>query len=307
LTELIGGLPKEEYFVSGHRACAGCGEALMLRHLVKAAGKNTMVCMATGCMEVISTPYPETAWNLPWLHVAFENNAAVASGVDRALQALGKREGINLIVTGGDGSTFDIGFGALSGAIERGHKFTYVVTDNEAYMNTGIQRSGATMPYQMTTTSPIGKKIHGKQEPKKPLPLIVAAHGVKYVATVSLANILDVHQKLKKALATDGPTFIHALSPCVPGWGIDSSKAIEISRLAIQTRAFPLYEIEDGVLKFTQKIEEEAKKPITDYLKMQARFKKINPQEIELMQKYVDDRYNFLLGIEGKKCFDVLF
>lgn len=673
-TQLIAGLPKEEYFVSGHRACAGCGEALALRHITKAAGKNTIVAMATGCMEVISTPYPETAWNLPWIHAAFENNSAVASGIDRALKAQGQREGKNILVLGGDGSTFDIGFGALSGAIERGHKFTYVVTDNEAYMNclalstdvltkeglkkitevkegdmvyafnqktnelvlkkcagvfdnggkevfelntlhhtikatsnhpfltvqkngrgkenslvwktiaelrrgdqiislknldagasfsfkginlskkgdfkvnklnelkipsascpdlmeffglflgdgwvrlgkgeigfalpegkqgrnrllmiqerifglvprlskdyvyfnsvnlakfidslgfnrpakektipdwvftlpadekesfirgimlsdgyktgnssrivsasfellkrtrlllqtmnyrvgkihrqrkekgtfvvyrkllkdseygyicfseksdwdtgkypsqykyqnflignksfeiekvqsiklvgveptldlrvegehnfiadgivvhnTGIQRSGATFPYANTTTAPFGKKIHGKQEPKKPITLIVASHGVRYVATASIANLPDLYSKVRKALSTEGPTFVHVLTPCTPGWGIDPSKTLEISRLALQSRISPLYEIEDGVLRFNQKIEDSAKKPVLDYLKMQSRFKNLGEEEVNKIQSYVDDRYNFLLGIEGKKVFDVLF
>jgi pyruvate ferredoxin oxidoreductase beta subunit len=307
LTETVAGFPKEEYFVSGHRACAGCGEALALRHITKAAGKNTIVAMATGCMEVVSTPYPETAWNLPWVHAAFENNAAVASGVDAALRAQGKRKGVNILVMGGDGSTFDIGFGALSGALERGQKFTYVVTDNEAYMNTGIQRSGATFPYAHTTTSPFGKKIHGKQEPKKPLPLIVASHGIRYVAAVSVANLPDLYAKMKKALSTEGPSFIHALCPCTPGWGIDPSNTLELSRLAIDTNIFPLYEIENGTLKFTRKAGSEAKKPVTEYLKLQGRFKKLGDKEISAIQDYVDSRYAFLSGIEGKKSFDVLF
>ncbi len=305
--ELVAGLPKEEYFVSGHRACAGCGEALALRHIVKASGKNTIVVSATGCMEVVSTPYPETAWKIPWIHAAFENNSAVASGVDRALKAQGRRDKVNLVVLGGDGSSFDIGFGALSGALERGHKFTYIVTDNEAYMNTGIQRSGATFPYAHTTTTPFGKKIHGKQEPKKPLPLIVASHGIRYVATASIANLPDFYAKVRKALTVDGPSFIHTLTPCTPGWGIDPSKTLELSRLAIQTRVFPIYEIENGVLKFNQKVTAETKKPVLEYLKLQSRFKKLGEEEVNKIQKYVDERYGFLEGIEGKKSFDVLF
>ncbi len=301
----VGGFPGEELFASGHRACAGCGEALTIRHIMKAAGRNSITVMATGCMEVVSTPYPETAWEVAWIHGAFENVPAIASGIDRALKVKGTREKINLVCFGGDGASFDIGFGALSGAIERGHKFTYVATDNEAYANTGIQRSGATFPYASTTTAPAGKKVHGKQEPKKPLPLIIAAHGVRYVASVSIANINDLVNKVKKALAIDGTTFIHAFCPCIPGWRTDPSKTIEISRRALETGVFPLYEIENGILKFSQKIGK--RKPAVEYLEMQGRFKHLNEEEVQKIQKYVDDRYNFLLSIEGKKCFDVLF
>ena len=303
----IKGLPYEEYFASGHRACAGCGEALVIRHVVKAAGPNSIAVMATGCMEVVSTPYPQTAWKIPWIHGAFENNSAIASGVDAALKMQGRREGINLLVFGGDGSSFDIGFGALSGAIERGHKFTYVCTDNEAYMNTGVQRSGATPFLASTTTTPAGKAVHGKQEPKKPLPLIVAAHGVRYVATASASNIYDLYAKVKKALATDHTSFIHAYSVCPVGWHSKSDSAITLSKLAVQTRVFPMYEIENGVLKFTQKVEKERATPVLEYLKLQGRFKHLGEAEVKQIQEYVDARYNYLIGIEGKKAFDCLF
>lgn len=300
-------MPYEEYFVSGHRACAGCGEALVVRHVVKAAGPNTIVVSATGCMEVVSTPYPETAWMIPWIHGAFENNSAVASGIDAALKMQGIRGKINLVVLGGDGATFDIGFGALSGAMERGHKFTYVCTDNEAYANTGVQRSGATPMFASTTTSPAGSKVDGKQEPKKPLPLIVASHGIKYVATVSAVNLFDLHAKVKKALATPHASFINAFSVCPVGWYTKSDAAIEISKLAINARVFPLYEIENGVLKFTQKVKKANAIPVEEYLKAQGRFKHLTPEEIAKIQEYVDARYDFLLGIEGKKAFDCLF
>ncbi len=304
---MVKGLPYAEYFASGHRACAGCGEALVVRHVVKAAGPNSIAVMSTGCMEVVSTPYPETAWEIPWIHVAFENNAAVASGIDAALKMQGKRKGINLLVFGGDGASFDIGFGALSGAIERGHRFTYIATDNEAYMNTGVQRSGATPFLASTTTSPAGSKIHGKQQPKKPLPLIVASHGIRYVATVTPANVFDLHKKVKKALATEHASFIHAFSVCPVGWRSKSDQTIEIAKLAVQTRVFPLYEIEDGVLKFSQRIEKKNAKPVKEYLQTQGRFKHLTEEEVQKVQAYVDARYDFLLGIEGKKCFDVLY
>ncbi len=301
------GMPYEEYFASGHRACAGCGEALVVRHVTKAAGPNTIAVMSTGCMEVVSTPYPQTAWKIPWIHAAFENNASVASGIDSALKAMGKRQGVNLLVFGGDGASFDIGFGALSGALERGHKFTYVATDNEAYMNTGVQRSGATPFLAATTTSPAGSVVHGKQQPKKPLPLIVASHGIRYVATVSPANIVDLHRKVKKALATKGPSFIHAFSVCPVGWYSRQEQTLEIARLAVQTRVFPLYEIDNGILTFSQKVEKQSAKPVKEYLQLQGRFKHLTEEEVQQIQQYVDARYGFLLGIEGKKCFDVLY
>jgi len=303
----IMGLEERELFAPGHRACAGCGEALGIRHTIKAAGENTIVVSATGCMEVISTPYPETAWKVPWIHAAFENNSAVASGIDASLKKQGKRDETNLLVVGGDGSTFDIGFGALSGAIERGHKFTYVCTDNEAYMNTGIQRSGASFPFSSTTTAPAGKKVHGKMDPKKPLPLIVAAHGSGYVATASIANLIDLNRKVKEALTRDGVSFVHVYSPCPRGWYHASDSALEIARLAIDTRVFPLYEIDNGVLKFTQKIEKEKAKPLEEYTKTQRRFKHLDEEDMKKLKEYVNDRYSFLEGIEGKKCFDTLY
>ena len=671
---MVAGMPYEEYFASGHRACAGCGEALIVRHVTKASGPNTIAVMSTGCMEVVSTPYPETAWKIPWIHSAFENNSAVASGIDAALKMQGKRQGINILVFGGDGASFDIGLGALSGALERGHRFTYVCTDNEAYMNclaldslimtraglkkitevnvgdevyafdqktyelvlkkctsvfdngtkmvfevstsshsikatgnhpflvlkrngragknefvwkmvedlrpgeevvslkkglegesytfpkiresklgdykvnkinavelperssesvmkllglyvgdgwtrikkaevgfaipeekkgrkeakqlissllwshclsederelrirsinvarfmsslgfgkgaknkvvppwvfvlplaekeafveglmlsdgyktgnssryvsasyellrtlrlllqtmgrtvgkihrqskckgsivvkrellqdsvygyvcfsnrrgallkyanqvkqrnylfgnnhfetkriksikalgpeptldlrvegehnfvanglvvhnTGIQRSGGTPFLAATTTSPAGSKVHGKQEPKKPLPFIVAAHGIKYVATVSVANLADLHRKVKKALATEHASYIHAFSVCPVGWYSKSDAAVELSRLAVQTRVFPMYEIENGVLTLNQRIEKKDAKPVEEYLKLQGRFKHLSQEEVKLVQEYVDARYDFLLGMDGKKCFDALF
>jgi pyruvate/2-oxoacid:ferredoxin oxidoreductase beta subunit/intein/homing endonuclease len=665
------GIDEKEYFASGHRACAGCGEAIALRHIMKAAGPKTIVAMSTGCMEVVSTPYPETSWQVPWVHCAFENNASVASGIRAALDAKGDKE-TNVIAMGGDGASFDIGFGALSGALERGTKFTYICTDNEAYMNclaldslimtkdglkkiteikvgdevfafsqsthklvlkkctgvfdngikrvfeintgsstikatgnhpflvlqrngkagnnqfvwkmveelkvgeevvslkkglegesygfpeikvskkgdykvnkinevylpekssaalmkllglyvgdgwarvekaevsfalpegkkgrkeakqlienllwnhclsedknelhiksvnvarfigslgfgkgaknkvvpgwvftlplvekqafveglmlsdgykignsnryvsashellitlrlllqtmdiragkihrqtkekgtlvvkrelladstygyvcfsgkkgalmkyagqnkqrnylfgnenfetkkivsidklgaeptldlrvegehnfvanglvvhnTGIQRSGATFPYAATTTSPAGKVIPGKQEPKKPLPFIVAAHGCKYVATASVMNLLDLHRKVKKALATPGPSFITVFVPCIPGWKIDSSATMDIARKAMDTNVYPLYEIEDGVLRLTKNSSE--KKPVEEYLMVQGRFKHLQPEHIKKIQEYVDARWKFLEENDGKKLFDALF
>ncbi|MDD3160060.1 MAG: thiamine pyrophosphate-dependent enzyme [Candidatus ainarchaeum sp.] len=298
------GLNEDEYFASGHRACAGCAEALAIRHILKAAGKNTIVAHATGCMEVVSTPYPETAWKLPWVHAAFQNVSAVASGVREALNAKGQMD-TNVIAFGGDGASFDIGFASLSGALERGHKFLYVATDNEAYMNTGIQRSGATFPYANTTTSPAGKVIHGKENPKKPLPFIVAAHGIEYVASTSVTNLFDLKTKVEKALKVNGPSFIHVMVSCVPGWKIEPSQSIEILRKSIECGIFVPYEIEKGILKLNQPLKE--RKPVDDYLKSQGRFKHVTPQDIQKIQAYVDERYNFLIENNGKKLFDNLY
>jgi pyruvate ferredoxin oxidoreductase beta subunit len=297
------GINEEELFASGHRACAGCGEALALRHILKAAGRKTIVAQATGCMEVVSTPYPETSWEIPFVHCAFENAAAVASGIRAALNMKGDKE-TNVIAMGGDGAMFDIGFGALSGAVERGHKILYIVTDNEAYMNTGIQRSGATFPYASTTTSPAGKVIHGKQQPKKPLPFIVAAHGVEYVATASVTNLIDLKNKVEKALKVNGPSFIHVLVPCIPGWKIDPSNTIDVAKRALDTWVSPTYEIENGVLKLSQK---PSQIPVEEYLMVQGRFKHITPDILKKIQEYVDARKKFLEENDGKKIFDVLF
>ena len=301
------GLQEFEGFAAGHNACAGCLEALVLRHVLKEAGPKTIAVSATGCMEVVSSGFPQTSWKIPWIHSAFENAPAVASGIDKALKALGKREGINLIVFAGDGATFDIGFQALSGAIERNHKFLYVVTDNEAYANTGVQRSSASFPFSNTSTTPAGKKIHGKIEPKKPVDLIIAAHGLPYVATATPANPQDLARKVKKALAYNGPTFLHVYSPCPRGWSYETSSGVDLARLAVQSNVFPLFEIEKGVLSFTQKISKESVKPVGEYLKMQGRFKHLTPELTKQVQEYVDSRYSFLEGIEGKKAFDVLY
>ena len=202
---MINALPEKELLSSGHSACAGCAAPLVSRVILKTGGSDTIICNATGCMEVFTTPYPRTSWQVPWIHAAFENASAVASGVERALVKQNLRDKTNVVVLGGDGSTFDIGFGSLSGMLERGHKMTYVCYDNEAYMNTGIQRSGATPKYANTTTTPSGKKIHGKTEFAKQLPFIVASHGA-YVATANVAFPQDFANKLKKAFAFNGPS-----------------------------------------------------------------------------------------------------
>ncbi len=217
-------------FEYGHRACGGCAAALAARTILDAAGKDTIVVSSTGCMEVFSTPYPETAWKVPWIHSLFENNSAVASGIVASLKKQGRKE--KVIALGGDGATFDIGMLCISGAFERGHDFVYICYDNEAYMNTGIQRSGATPYDASTTTSPAGKCSSGNRRPKKDLPMILAAHGAPYVATASVAYLPDLKKKVEKALATEGPCYLQVHAPCCTGWGFEGEKTIASWRTA---------------------------------------------------------------------------
>ena len=280
-------LPDEELFTYGHRACAGCGAAIAVRLALKVAGKDVIVVQPTGCMEVVSTPYPETSWKVPYIHVAFENAAAVASGVWRALKVLGKKT--KVLAIGGDGGTVDIGLQALSGALERGENITYICYDNEAYMNTGVQRSGATPFGASTTTSPAGKVSFGEDRPKKDMPHIVASHNVPYVATASIGYPLDYMRKVKKALEIEGPAYIHVLAPCPTGWGFDSSKTVEIGKLAVDTGMWILYEIENGVERITYKPRK--RKPVAEYLKAQRRFRHLSEELIAKIQEEIDKRW----------------
>ena len=294
----INSIPDIELFAPGHSACAGCAAPLVARYILKVAGKNSIVVNATGCMEVFSTPFPRTSWKVPWIHSAFENNTAIASGIDAALKKTNKRKSTNLIVLGGDGSTFDIGFGALSGALERGHKFTYVCYDNEAYMNTGIQRSGSTPKYANTTTSPIGKKVRGKTEFRKQLPFIVAAHG-GYTATANIAFPHDFIAKLKKSFEFDGPSYIQIFTPCPTGWYFPVDQTINIAKLAFKTNVFPLYEIENGILKISKKPGQDI--PVENYLLKQKRFRHLTKTEIEEIQDNINNNWKRLIKLDHEK------
>lgn len=293
----INGIPKEELLAPGHSACLGCGEAIAIKHILKAAGKNTIIVQATGCPEVYTTLYPNTSWRVPWIHVAFENAAAVASGIREGLNQEGKKD-INVIAIAGDGATFDIGFQALSGMLERNHKVVYICLDNGAYENTGVQRSSATPKYAWTTTSPIGKKIKGKREWKKPMPLIIAAHNIPYVAIASLSNLHDLIKKVRKALLIDGPSYIQILCPCIPGWKMESNKTIEYSDLAVKTKIDPLYEIENGLVKV-----QDISNPLSvvEFLKEQGRFEHLTSKEIKEIQKHIDEKYKKLKDLENFK------
>jgi pyruvate ferredoxin oxidoreductase beta subunit len=289
--------PEEEFAVSGHRACQGCAEILALRLALKVFGKDTILCMATGCMEIISTPLPTTSWTLPWIHVAFENAASVASGVEAGIRILmdkGKipRKDIHVVAIAGDGGTSDIGLQALSGAMERGHKFTYICVDNEAYMNTGIQRSSSTPYGAMTTTSPPGKNSIGQNTWKKNMPEIIAAHNVPYVATACPSYPFDLFAKVKKARMTQGPSYLHILSVCPTGWRIPSGEAIEYGKLAVRTGMFPLYEIEEGRTRVTYS--PEPLRPVKEYLKGQGRYRHLTEDTIGIIQERITSEWESL-------------
>jgi len=290
---------KEEYFSPGHRACQGCGEALAIRLMCKALGEDTVIINATGCMEVVSSIYPTTAWRLPWIHVAFPNSASVGSGVEAALKVL-RRKGripnrdVKTVSIGGDGATVDIGLQALSGAMERRHDLLYVCFDNEAYMNTGIQRSGATPFGASTTTEPAGAASFGKKAWKKNVPEIMVAHNLSYVATACPSYPIDLINKVKKARKIKGPSYIHCLSVCPTGWRLPANLTIKAGRYAVETGLFPLYEVEDGKYRMTVEMPEKLR-PIKDYINIQGRFRHLSGDEINLFQERIALEYHKLL------------
>jgi len=267
--------------------------------MCKALGKDTVIINATGCMEVISSLYPTTAWRLPWIHVAFPNSASTGSGVEAGLKVL-RRKGripdrdVKTVSIGGDGGTVDIGIQALSGAMERRHDMLYVCYDNEAYMNTGIQRSGATPFGASTTTEPAGSASFGKKAWKKNVPEIMVAHNLPYVATACPSYPIDFMNKVKKARKIKGPSYIHCLSVCPTGWRLPSNLTIKAGRLAVETGVFPLYEVEDGKYRITIKMPEKLR-PVEDYLKIQGRFRHLSADAIKVIQEKVAQEYNKLL------------
>jgi pyruvate ferredoxin oxidoreductase beta subunit len=290
-------LTQKEYFAPGHRACQGCAEVLAVRLVAKALGRNVIVSNATGCMEIVSSPLPFTSWRVPWFHVAFENTAAVASGVEAGLKALMRkgripRKKIVSLAMAGDGGTADIGLQALSGALERGHDMIYICTDNEAYMNTGIQRSSSTPFGASTTTSPVGKVKMGQITWKKNMPAIAAAHNIPYVATACPSYPIDLVQKVKKAAAIEGPAYIHILSVCPTGWRSAPELSIKLGRLAVETGIFPLYEVENG--KYHLNIDFPKLKSIKEYIKLQGRFRHLTDDIIEEIEKRVHKEYEAL-------------
>ena len=286
--------PSEECFAPGHRSCIGCGEVLALRMVCNAMGKDVIIANATGCMEIVSSPLPSTSWRVPWIHTLFENTSAVASGIEAALKVLRRKEKISgkkitQVGIGGDGATSDIGLQALSGAMERRHDFLYVCFDNEAYMNTGIQRSSSTPYGAMTTTAPPGKVSIGQKTWKKNMPAIAVAHNIPYVATANPSYPIDLMNKVKKAAAIKGPKYLHVYSVCPTGWRSATDLTIHLGRLAVETGIFPLYEVENG--KHQLNMDPPKLRPVNDYLKTQGRFRHLTDDLREEIQRRVKQDY----------------
>ena len=298
---------KKERFNPGHRLCAGCGAGIVCRAMMRAVDENdkAVICNATGCLEVSSFQYPYTAWDDSYIHTAFENASSTASGVCAAVEVMKRKGKINpdtnykILVIGGDGGTYDIGFQSLSGALERGHDFTYFCYDNNAYMNTGTQRSSATPRFAAATTTPSGVESVGKKQDQKDLTQIVVAHGVHYAAQTTLfGNMKDFHEKAHRAIYTEGPTFVNVLTPCPRGWNYKTEDILAICKAAIDTCVWPIYEVVEGEYRLTY--EPKNKLPIEEFMRPQGRFahcfKPGNEWTIEAAQEYVDKKWEELLA-----------
>jgi len=292
-------LGKKEILMPGNPSCPGCGLALGLRYALKALGENTILIVPACCTSIVLGPYPKSSVGVPVFNIAFAAAASTAAGMSEALDLMG-RDDINVVVWAGDGGTVDIGIQALSGAAERNNNIIYICYDNEAYMNTGIQRSGSTPRHAWTTTTVLGKK-----EPKKFLPLIVASHNVPYVATASIAYPQDFIQKLKKASSIKGFKYIHLHTPCPPGWRFPSDKTVEVARLAVLTGVWILFEIENGRLRLTgpsrNLVDKRKRLPIEKYISIQGRFKHISKEELEKIKEDVDKLWHTLIQYSSKE------
>lgn len=279
---------KPQKLAPGHRSCTGCGIPPIVRTVLASTDHPIVASCATGCLEVTTTIYPYTSWRIPFIHSAFENSAATIAGVESAYKALKKRgkidKEIKFVSFGGDGGTYDIGLQSLSGALERGHDFVYVLYDNEAYMNTGRQRSSATPFGASTTTSPAGKVHQGKEEWKKDMAKICVAHNIPYVAQASVHNPIDLSMKAEKAFKIKGPAVLIVLQPCTLGWKFPTDMTMEIAKLAVESKFWPLYEVENGTYKLNYKPSKEV--PIEEYMKPQGRYKHLfRPENKELLEK----------------------
>ena len=292
---------KEGSFSGGHRMCAGCPVPIFTKMLTRVTDYDIVAGSATGCLEVASTIFPYSAWKIPWIHTAFENVAATMSGVEAMYNAKRKKNRINkkikFVAIGGDGGTYDIGIQSLSGAMERGHDLLYICYDNGAYMNTGIQRSGATPFGAATTTSPSGELIGGKQQQRKDLTKIMISHNLDYVAQGSIHNPVDLSNKIKKGIELDGPAFLNILSPCIPGWHIAPDLAVEAAREGVEANYWPLFEYECGKYKINYKPKETM--PVADWILKQGRFKHLrspqNKKLIEDLQQQINKNWEWLL------------
>ena len=298
---------KPERLSPGHRMCPGCAAPIVVKQVLSAIDDPVIACCATGCLEVATTIFPQTAWNVPFMHSAFENAAATCSGAEAAYRSLVRQgkldeKNVRFVAFGGDGGTYDIGLQSLSGAMERGHRMLYVCYDNGAYMNTGIQRSSATPLGANTTTSPVGKVRPGRQGVRKDLTAIMAAHGIPYVAQASPHNWRDLMQKVRKAVAVDGPAFINVLTSCNRGWRHEAAKTIEIQKIAVDSCYWPLYEVEEGRYKINYRPKQ--KLPVTDFLRPQGRFSHLfrpgNEAIVEEFQRRVDAKWEHLLKMAGE-------
>jgi pyruvate/2-oxoacid:ferredoxin oxidoreductase beta subunit len=283
-------LPEEELMSPGHLACQGCGATMAMRYVLKALGRKTVLCIPACCWAVIDGAYPHSSLDVPIYHCAFETAASTASGVKAGLEILGDTE-TTVVAWAGDGGTFDIGIQALSGAAERNDDIVYVCYDNEAYMNTGIQRSSATPFGAWTTTTPVK---HFKQRPKKDIDAIMAAHRIPYQATASIAYPEDLFKKVMKAKAIKGTRFFHIYAPCPTGWKSRPEDAVKLARMVVQNGLFPVYEVENGE-KYTQTIKVKERKPVLDYIKLQGRFRHLKPEHIAAMQAEIDRKNERLL------------
>ena len=287
-------IPAEEFMYPGHAACPGCGASLSMRLLLKALGPRTIVSIPACCWTVIGTPFPTTALGVNAIDNPIEATGASVSGLRAAADALGLKD-VTVVGFAGDGGTADIGLQALSGMLERRTDGIFVMYDNEAYMNTGVQRSGATPQGAWTTTTPVAKQLHGKPEPKKDVMAIVLAHGIPYAATLNPSFPEDFVAKVAKAKGIEGPRFLHILSPCPPGWRFDSDQTIKVGRLATDTGIFPLYEVEDGRYRITRSVG--TLRPVEEYIKAQGRFHHLGPEEILAIQEQVNTRWERLKAL----------
>ncbi|MCL7982732.1 MAG: 3-methyl-2-oxobutanoate dehydrogenase subunit beta [marine benthic group bacterium] len=281
-------MPKDELLASGHLACPGCAAPVAMNLVLKALGPQTVVTLPACCWSIIAGPWPQSSLRVPLFHTAFETGGAVASGIKAGLAARGDTE-TTVIAWAGDGGTFDIGLQALSGAAERNEDIIYFCYDNEAYMNTGIQRSSATPWGAWTTTTPTGEP---EATPKKDMVSILAAHGIPYIATASVAYPVDLVEKVKRARTIRGTRFIHILAPCPPGWKTQNDETIDLARQAVQTRVFPLFEVENG--RNWRLTVDHAGDPVAPYIRRQARFKHLTDEQVERIQADVDDRWERL-------------
>lgn len=291
----------DDLFTPGHRACAGCAPALAMRHLTEATGESTIIAMATGCMEVVSSPYPESSWNVSWIHDVFANAPGVASGIEAAYRAFDTKDydefeehdDVNFVVVAGDGATFDIGIRSLSGMMERGHDILYICYDNEAYMNTGVQRSSSTRFGASTTTSPPGEESFGENTRKKDMPSIAVAHGCSYVATASIGYPQDFKEKIQRALEHEGPKYVQVSAPCMLGWDFDPSETVAVAKTEVETGLLPLYEVVDGEIEDVMRLTD--RRPVEEYLELQGRYNHLFEKEggqkiIDQIQAFVDER-----------------